>query len=306
MHSELASPVPARPERKFTRLSDFIPFVAQLSAPTNQKTHVRILSISFSDRDSELADIPKIVSLDPGLTAQILHLCHSAYYNRPDVDSIDYAIQVIGLDELVRLVSYLVFLNVHDHALEHYGISPDDFWRFGVCQALASQMLARKFALNEAKLYTSGLLSTLGLWVSDCFLSHIKHPKDPKLANANWLELCQWHEDKLQNNHGSIAAIYLRKLGLPQMIVNPIEYTFSYSIAPEEEVSIESKILFLAYITACFLVFPHLNPGDVESFWDDLQVPSEIRQEIASVIDLQKYLEKVYVALEKSEGLLSG
>ncbi|MEW6156930.1 MAG: HDOD domain-containing protein, partial [Verrucomicrobiota bacterium] len=100
---------------------------------------------------------------DPGLTANVLKLCNSAYFgSATPAETLEEAIQRLGFREVYRLVAALSGARALSASQKGYGLEAGQLWKHSVTAALAAQLLARNRMADEAMIFTATLLHDIG------------------------------------------------------------------------------------------------------------------------------------------------
>lgn len=122
--------------------------------------------------DSSMSDIAEIVLYDPLITANILRMCNSAYYSLPRrVESIQDAITMMGLDQVVDMVLLKSGAANLVKSQDGYGLNEGELWKHAVSSALIARDLAqKKGAVNKQLIFTAALLKDIGKVILDRFV----------------------------------------------------------------------------------------------------------------------------------------
>ncbi len=133
----------------------------------------QILTLA-EDPDTSLSEIADLILNDPGVTANLLKTCNSAYFglNRK-VDSVHEAIGFIGLDQIVQLVMLNSVARNFSQPTKGYGLGEGQLWRHAVSSAYVAKMLAEQLGLNKIKhlIYTAALLKDIGKLILGRFVA---------------------------------------------------------------------------------------------------------------------------------------
>jgi len=152
-------------------LHDIIGSIEQL--PPISEVAVKILDLAH-DPDVGAEDIAELTRYDQSITANCLKLCNSSYFGlRDKVRSIQHAVVLLGIDNLIRIViSQCLGARVFSKELKGYQMSTDELWRHSVCSAIISQLLALKTDFQKKhELYTAALLHDVGKMIIDHFIA---------------------------------------------------------------------------------------------------------------------------------------
>jgi HD-like signal output (HDOD) protein len=135
--------------------------------------------------DSESAgahEIGEVISLDPALSAQLLRLVNSAFYNFPNkIDTLSRAISVIGLRELRSLILSASATTVFNDIAPDL-IDMNDFWQRSVYAGLAAKKISGQAKHGKGEtLFLTGLLHDIGKIV---LFSHLPEEMNHALDRA--------------------------------------------------------------------------------------------------------------------------
>ena len=111
-------------------------------------------------------DLVKVVMVDPVLTAKVIRLVNSSFYNLPnEVKSLAQATVLLGMNTVKNLAIATAVLGVMFLSKKRSPIDPVEFWRHCLGTAVGSRMLAQLagIPLREVESYfVAGLLHDLG------------------------------------------------------------------------------------------------------------------------------------------------
>ncbi len=195
------------------------------------------------------ADIGKVISRDTALTAQLLRIANSAFFNFPSkVDTIARAITVIGERELRYLV--LAMSAVRGFAKIPVELTNmASFWRHSVYCGSVARVLARKcHVLHSERLFVAGLLHDVGLLVLMNRLPE-QERKALALADASVMNLAE-AEAALYGGvtHADVGAALLSMWGLPDILCETV--ACHHRVADAEEARLDAAIIHLANVVA--------------------------------------------------------
>jgi HD-like signal output (HDOD) protein len=193
----------------------------------NQAGDIFILSESFmrireliDDETSTIDDVSSVILLDPALTATILKLANSAFFNYPGkIDTISKAVLVLGITEVYNLV--IAFFTKEAFK----GISTnkqylDDFWLKSVDCALLMKFLGTHLGIAHAeRLFIFGLLHNLG----ELIVYQVDSDKQ-KACDSKDINVLPWVKQQkvLGFTYGQCSASLLKRWQLPYSVFSPI------------------------------------------------------------------------------------
>jgi len=200
------------------------------------------------DEHASATDMAEVIQRDPGLTANILKVVNSAFYNLSrQVDTVSRAIAIIGTNDLYNLATALtaakVFSNIPCHLT-----SPEIFWRHSIATGiLAKKIAARCSVLGSERLYVAGLLHDIG-----SLLLYSQHPELSSevlmIANGDEEVLHQAEIDIIGFSHARVSAELLRLWNMPETLITAIEFHHDPSMSAENH--LDAAIIYLANYVA--------------------------------------------------------
>jgi HD-like signal output (HDOD) protein len=124
--------------------------------------HVR-LDEAINNPKKSLADIANIIREDPGLTARLLRIVNSAFYNFPTkVETISQAVTIVGNQQLSALALATSAMNMF-RGIPGNLVSMDSFWRHSVGCGLAARVVATyRREPNAERFFVAGMLHDIG------------------------------------------------------------------------------------------------------------------------------------------------
>jgi len=209
---------------------------------------VFILSESFArikeliDHDSStIDDIAEIIILDPTLSATILKLANSSFFNYPGkIETISKAVLVLGITEVYNLV--IAYFTTE--AFKPISAAPkyiENFWEQAVDCALIIKFLGSELNTpNAERLFILGLLHNIGE-----LAVHQSMPEKIESCNILTTDELPWDKQQqiLNFTYGQCSGELLKQWQLPYSLIEPIrsqdEYDFEYA-------TIEAKLLYLS------------------------------------------------------------
>lgn len=119
---------------------------------------------SFENPDVTVAQITRTLSADPVLSAKLLRLANSAYYNvSRSVATVDDAVRMLGFVTVRTLVISSGLVNGFRSAP---GLDLQRFWRYSLNTAVAARWIAKKTGDDTDLAFTIGLMHAIGLVIT--------------------------------------------------------------------------------------------------------------------------------------------
>ncbi|MEZ4598841.1 MAG: GGDEF domain-containing protein [Syntrophotaleaceae bacterium] len=221
------SPMPLPMPREIERLIQ-----QKIEIPSPPRIVVRILE-AVRDEDNCFAELGRIISADPALTARILMVANSSLYGcSGKIKTIETALTILGLNALKNIaLSFIIVNKLQGQNNELFDF--EYFWRRSVTAAVAAQQVSEMLQDNREDIFVSGLLQDIGilvmyLYLADtyCTVQATKQATDAPVALI---------EKQLTGfNHCELGGALLKQWGLPESIYMPVFYHHSPQNAPEQ------------------------------------------------------------------------
>lgn len=168
----------------------------------------------LQDPKQSLADITKAISVEPLISAKLLHLANSVAFNPAGHEVVDLksAIIRLGLNTVQSAAMAIVMTQLlRAKGMAEFSDLTHDLWEHSVRSAAAARILAQSMPrLNPDEAMLSGLIHDLGAFYMlyrATQYDELRHRPD----SVKYL-IVQWHE--------SIGVSLLNALGLPEKIVD--------------------------------------------------------------------------------------
>ena len=194
------------------------------------------------------AAIGKVISRDTALTAQLLRLANSSFYNFPsNISTISRAITVIGERELRYLVLALSAVRTFSGVpIELSNMA--SFWRHSVyCAVLSRLIAARCHVLHSERLFVAGLLHDVGLLVILNRVPELERVALQRAHDGNE-ELQRAEEEVLGCDHATVGRLLLEEWKLPSVLCETVGC--HHNIAAAEEARLDAAVVHIANIVA--------------------------------------------------------
>jgi len=209
---------------------------------------VFILSDSFTrikelidDTSSTIDDIAEIIILDPTLSATILKLANSSFFNYPGkIDTISKAVLVLGITEVYNLV--IAYFTTD--AFKSISAEPqyvENFWEQAVDCALIIKFLGCELNTpNAERLFILGLLHNIGE-----LAVHQNMPSKIEACNTITSPELPWEKQQyvIDFTYGQCSGELLKQWQLPYSLIEPISNQDEYDF---EHATVEAKLLYLS------------------------------------------------------------
>ncbi|MDD2924516.1 HDOD domain-containing protein [Rhodoferax sp.] len=190
--------------------------------PSLPQTLLKLLALCQSD-DAGLADVAKLIASEPGLTARVLAVAHSAAYRRSDKQlDLLQAASTLGMDLIkVLVISESVFQTFH--GFTHAGsIDLRSFWKHSLAVAVIAKALAQhQNDVQPEEAYLAGLLHDVGRLA---LLAAAPQLCQPVFMLAEDDQLCELEQARLKISHTEAGAWLAGQWRLSNQMVEAVLY----------------------------------------------------------------------------------
>lgn len=168
-------------------------------------------------------DLARVISLDTGLSAQLLRVVNSAMYGFPSkVETISRAVTILGTRRLSMLALGATVVSVYKEELE--GLNMRRFWLHNVACAVAARALAvRSGKESGERAFVAGMLHDVGKL---CLTSGMPQASKSVMAcmQHKGVTASQAEYELLGFDHARLGAILLRKWNFPLPLAKAVLY----------------------------------------------------------------------------------
>jgi diguanylate cyclase (GGDEF)-like protein len=235
-------------------LESFIGGIENL--PTLPGIAIRILE-AVQKEEPDIDEISDVISTDPPLSAKVLRLVNSSFYNLPTkITSVLHSIKMLGVGTVKNIALGFSLVNSFQ-AKKSNGFDYTCFWKNSLVGAVSAKLLTEK--LNSELLdsaFFMGLLQNIGtLTLGHCLPAQYNLVlSEMEKASSE----CQDAEEYILGySHQEIGEYLMKSWGLPEILYMPVGYHHN----PENLASTQSSILVLTKIL-------HLSSLFIELFDD--------------------------------------
>ncbi|BAZ93149.1 HD family phosphohydrolase [Thiohalobacter sp. COW1] len=221
-------------------ITEIVDDVSYLVSPPD--VCVKVFDLIESN-DASARDIGDAISHDPSLTARLLRLVNSSFFNFPRrIDTVSRAVTVLGVRELYSLVIAVSAIRSFSN-LPVKLVNIDTFWRHSLYTGLISRNLGRECRiLHPERLFVAGLLHDIG--------SLALYTRQPELmrdlllvSDGDEAILHQAELAELGFTHAEVGAALAERWNLPEALCEAIRYHHLPAYAAEAR--IEAAIVHL-------------------------------------------------------------
>jgi HD-like signal output (HDOD) protein len=184
----------------------------------------RVVALLMHELDLEEPDLRKVsqlISTDPALTARLLQLANSAFFQLSRrINGVAEALAVLGLNHVKTLVAAAAVSGAFKVVP---GMNLQQFWRYSLDTAKISRTLAGVVRQNQSAAFTAGLIHAVGELVL-----HMGMPTEmaqlPKDHGPLDLKRAKLERRALGFCYAEVGAGFARSWQFPAAIVDALEY----------------------------------------------------------------------------------
>ncbi len=238
---------------------------------------------------SSAADVGKVISEDPGLTARLLRLVNSPIYGFPSrIDTVTQAISIVGMTQLRDLAIGTSFIRLFSNVPSHL-VDMDSFWRHSIaCGLTARQLAAHRREANVERFFVAGLLHDIGRPI--IFMRAPLEAASALLESSRTGELLFQVEQKLLGfHHGAVGSALLERWRLPGLLVDGAAWHHTPRLATRFPA--ETAVVHIADVIANALQLgssgEHLVPTFDPAAWDLLDLSPSILPGLLKQVETQ-------------------
>ncbi|MHB8905876.1 MAG: HDOD domain-containing protein [Melioribacteraceae bacterium] len=191
--------------------------------------------------------LSKAISKDQSVVLKLLTIANSPFYGLTKrVSSIEFAIMILGYDEIRNIVSALSLMESMKNKSDQY-LDQKNFWMHSYITATISKKIAMDFGLEKSgEAFLAGLLHDLGISVVHRFMhSDFVNICDLVTNGASYLDA---EKQVLGIDHQTVGEMLLKNWNIPELICNIVKNHHSPNLS--QEAPVLSSVVHLAdYMT---------------------------------------------------------
>ncbi|MDQ8202606.1 HDOD domain-containing protein [Pelagicoccus sp. SDUM812003] len=193
----------------------------------------------LKDYNSNLSEIETLIESDGAIAGSIIKISNSVLYGlaQPN-DSVGEALQTVGFDQALKLVSMALSKQVFMRDLDAYGVSANDYWRQSYFTAIFMENEAKRFGLEESDAYLLGLLHGIGRVV----INELLHVNEVEVFWDRYLPLSQWERSMVGFTNEIAGSLLLKNWEFSTAVYGRIGNQFR-----KEEIAKDTLLAMLHY-----------------------------------------------------------
>jgi HD-like signal output (HDOD) protein len=202
----------------------------------------------INDPESSFGDVAEIISNDVSLSARLLKIVNSSFYNFPaKVDTISHAISIVGTQQLRDLALATMVLTAFQGIREDF-IDMKSFWQHSVACGVSAWVIAINCREdNPERYYLTGMLHDVGRLI--ILENHPEKAQEIMERSQSEKKLVfEVERDILGFDHGAVGAELLTSWKLPPTLGDVVRN--HHNPVEDSRFPLETSILHLADIFA--------------------------------------------------------
>lgn len=197
--------------------------------PTISKVTQQLIA-SFGSDDVSVTEIGHQLAADPALSAKLLKLANSAYFQvSRTIGTVDAALQMLGL---VMARNLVLGSSVAGAFRCTTGVDMPQFWRYNLYTACVARWLAHRTGANADRVFTLALLHALGQLQMHAIVPQAMAPLDQQMHVLD-PGRAQLEQQIFGFNYGDVSAELARAWKLPLPLTEALRHIARPLAAPE-------------------------------------------------------------------------
>jgi HD-like signal output (HDOD) protein len=250
--------------------------------------HLR-LEEAINNQNKSMSDIAKVIREDAGLTARLLRIVNSAFYNFPSkIETISQAVTIVGTQQLSALALATSVMKMFK-GLPQNLVSMDSFWRHSIACGLAARAIGTfRRETKPERFFVAGMLHDIGRLI---MYTKIPEPSREILDSAAKSQTLLYEQERmtLGFTHAVVGGILLQTWKLPTSLEEIVMYHHNPKAAtryPMETamVHVADIIVHSMGLGSSGEVF--IPPLDTEA-WDKLGLSPSVLASVEEQVDRQ-------------------
>lgn len=176
-----------------------------------------------ADPDFSMDKLVRAVSLDPGVTAEVLRRINSAYYGLThQVSSLEQALPYLGTEALLEIILSSGVSRVYHGEHPGYLLPRGRLWRHCMASAIIAKHLAQRAGYPDpSEAFTAGLLHDVGKLVMSQFVAE-QFTRIGQMVMLHGLDPAEAEIRVLGIDHATLGADLASRWSLPDALKTAI------------------------------------------------------------------------------------
>ncbi len=234
---------------------------------------------SLRDPNSSAKDYVEIINKDPAMSAAVLKLANSAYFNPigSNIDEIDRAVVKLGIDGLRSVLSAAVMQPIIQRDSPYFNQTGQRLWMHSLNCAVACEVIGSVRKMDRYKVYLLGLVHDIGkiaLFCELCKQFKLNGEKEPPTTHA-FMPL-------MKKLSAQLSYWIACDWELPIDICEALRQQIGLNV--ETELSCYGHLLYQANLaTELYAVTPKNKRSQLDTVLHSLRLPADLWDKLDSV-----------------------
>ncbi len=233
------------------------------SLPSIPKAVFEVIKL-LNDPKTSTGQLAEVMSKDHGLTAKVLAIANSPLYGiKRKVSSIEFAILVLGFQEIKNIIMALSFVETMKAIPAHY-FDPMEFWLHSLVVGTGAKGISQHLGFDfGSEAFVAGLFHDVGVLV----IYNYFNPEFKQIietASSENMSIFEAEKKIMGLSHQEIGKYLAEKWNLPLQLCDAIFYHHNPNECSENKYFV-SVIHLVDYMTQ--------RLGIAEFFWDKEILP---------------------------------
>jgi len=193
---------------------------------------IKILELVRKD-DFTFQDLAGVIGVDPSLTAKLLKVANTTYYNRSgQITNVAKAVAILGVN-VVKIIalSFVVYNEFQTEEGSTFDI--DLFWRRSLTSAVAAEQISHALKVSSSDLFLTALLQDIGVVIMFNWRP-FDYQQISKATMNEHNSLLQSEHDLFGFDHQIAGSELFKSWNFPEEIYLPVQFHHSSEAAPQE------------------------------------------------------------------------
>ena len=218
------------------------------SLPTLPKVAIRIIDLA-SNPEVSMDELSGAIHQDPSLAARVLRIANSSFYGMPrQVDSLQLALVILGLEEVRNLALGITLLNVIKDLDTHVSYDREKFWIHSAGCGIVARAIGRKLQFrSHGTDFVAGLLHDMGKIIIDEYFGS----KFILIFNKTFTHkppMLEAEREILGESHELVGGWLAEKWRLPETLCEAIIHHHDFPSSESWPALKDPGVVALAYI----------------------------------------------------------
>lgn len=256
--------------------------------PTLPDVATKLLTLTAKE-DTNASEIAAVVSQDVSLTAKMLKVVNSSFYNFPQqISTINQAVAILGTNAVRSLVLSFSFLQIKIHRDAAKNFNFQKFWEKSLACGVSSRLILAKMKEKELEEgFIAGLLQNIGELILALTCPDEYHAIQEAIRSEPDRDPVEAEKATINSDHALIGSYVLEHWNFPRILVDPVRC----HLAPETYTGNDQHVrTMVRVVSLAGLIVQILYSDDPQKYHEKLRndafrLVSLGDKEVSSILD---------------------